>query len=566
MSRAPLCALVLVLWLGTGLAALAGDAAEESGVPEVTDTHRAAFANVRTVRLVLEEDYEKHGETFDVGLREGVVDLLGLWGLTVAGNGDADAELHLTVSARPGRRRGSPRTREWLGGDAGVEGALALRGLPLMYAGYTEAHSTPLRLGPIWAGDVADSPAWRLARQCAYSTVIDVLMRFHVQPISSVLGDRGEEHGKAVVAVLRRVGDERAIGLLVQALRHDSRRVRELAADALARKGEIAVPGLVAALGDSDFRVRLRALGPLRRIGPAAAPAVPAVIECLSDSHAVIREVAASTLPAMGPAAAPTVSALAETLSDADSDVRGAAARALGRIGPAAVSTMSALVDALSDPNWGVHREAARALGSIGSLAAPAVPALIDALSHEHSDVRREAARALGRIGPPAVPALTEALSDSLWQVRRAAGSALGDIGPAAVSATPALAGALSDPNWEVRREAARALGSIGSLAAPAVPALIGALSDERYGVRWEVARALGRIGPAAVLAVPALAEALSKGEPGDRRAAADALGLIGPQAEAAIPALEARAEDDDEDYYVRQAAREALERIRAEE
>jgi HEAT repeat protein len=64
---------------------------------------------------------------------------------------------------------------------------------------------------------------------------------------------------------------------LTAALGDINERVRGSAVDALGLLGAVAVPGLIAALGDINERVRGSAADALGRIGPAAAEAVPAL-------------------------------------------------------------------------------------------------------------------------------------------------------------------------------------------------------------------------------------------------------------------------------------------------
>ncbi len=136
------------------------------------------------------------------------------------------------------------------------------------------------------------------------------------------------------------------------------------------------------------------------------------------------------------------------------------------------------------------------------------------------------------------VAALIEDLKDEDEEVRRDAAAALGDIGPAAAKnkdAVPALIVALKkDEDEEVRRNAATALGKIGPVAAKnkdAVPALIIALKkDVDEEVRRNAAIALGKFGPAAAKnkdAVPALTEALKDEDEDVREAAEEALKKI---------------------------------------
>ena len=201
------------------------------------------------------------------------------------------------------------------------------------------------------------------------------------------------------------------------------------------------------------------------------------------------------------------------------------------------------------------RQEAIKELGQIGPAAAPTVFVLLQIalLPDEHEGVRVSAAIALGEIVPAAAPL-----------VRASAAYALSNpqIVPAAKDAVPALITALEDENVYVRHLATNTLGQIGSAAKDAVPALITALGDENENVRFTAVHALGQIGPAAAPAVPALITAFSSGDENlhVRISAGMALGQIGPAAKDAVPELEKLLSD--KNRYVRETAKEAIEKI----
>jgi HEAT repeat protein len=188
---------------------------------------------------------------------------------------------------------------------------------------------------------------------------------------------------------------------------------------------------------------------------------------------------------------------------------------------------------------------------------------------------RREAISALGTIGDnarEAVPALAKILvEDPDPGARIEAGLALTKM-DSATEAVPELAQALvEDEEPLVRMNAARALLRLGEEAKPAVPELIKALKDKANDtnanafhatIQEVVAVALGKATAGTNEGVPALTEALKAARtiPG-RKALARALGDVGPAAQAAVPPLQALLEDDN--AYVREAARDALEKIK---
>lgn len=197
-------------------------------------------------------------------------------------------------------------------------------------------------------------------------------------------------------------------------------------------------------------------------------------------------------------------------------------------------------------------------------LARDVVRALEDADSQPQ--VRRYLALALGRIGhPAAIPALVEHLEDPDLEVRLHSLWALGNIGDPDVS--DAVAERLQDESSDVRTMAAYVLGVLGS--PDTVDELRVALNDPGPAVRWNAAVALARMEDTA--GVPILRQML------DRSAMEDVPGLRQEQRrQAMLAAIGALAhlggEDvrtlltglrDDEDFRVRQAAREALSEMR---
>ena len=252
--------------------------------------------------------------------------------------------------------------------------------------------------------------------------------------------------------------------------------------------------------------------------------AIPALIATLGEADAVMRRSAAYALGRIGPAVAEVVPALIAALQDAKEGVGRSVARALGRIGPAATRD---LITALQEGEVDVRRYAAYAIGIIGPASTEAIPALIIALGDAEAVVRGSSATALSKIGPAgtgAVPALIATLKDEEVYVREAAAYALGDIGPAATEAIPALITALGAAETVVRGSSATALGKIGRAA---IPNLITALGAAEADVRGTAATALGKIGPAAAVAIPNLLATLRDKDTYVRAAAEQAIAHI---------------------------------------
>lgn len=197
--------------------------------------------------------------------------------------------------------------------------------------------------------------------------------------------------------------------------------MRLVAADALWRtvRDERAIPILLEALRVGTAQNQLFAMKILAEVGPAGKDAVPFLISVLNradpfqsrDTSAEKRrpEDAAKTLGRIGPEARAAVPALEAALEDPDGNIRTSTGLALWRIAHSELA-LKALSGELHDPDQNTRFDAAMALGEIGPAAQSAVPALIEALKNDPS-IRSITAKALAQIGPAAkaaVPALVE--------------------------------------------------------------------------------------------------------------------------------------------------------------
>jgi hypothetical protein len=90
-----------------------------------------------------------------------------------------------------------------------------------------------------------------------------------------------------------------------------------------------------------------------------------ALIAALADSDARVRELAAQAVGAIGPDASPAVPALIALLGSAEEGSRNSACIGLTGIGPSARAALPALRTALSDPSPDVKRFAQRAIDTI---------------------------------------------------------------------------------------------------------------------------------------------------------------------------------------------------------
>jgi HEAT repeat protein/beta-lactamase regulating signal transducer with metallopeptidase domain len=273
-----------------------------------------------------------------------------------------------------------------------------------------------------------------------------------VPALIAALKDTDVKVRRAAASSLGNLEDPRSVPALIEALRDTDAEVRACAAEALGNMEDPrAIPGLTAAIKDSSPEVRRRAISAISNMEGGNKP-VDAFIAALSDSNAEVRETAVEALSEVQDKRA--VRPLIKLLSDPSADVRHQTAHALGNLeDPAAAEPLAA---ALRDSDADVRSAAAQSLSQLGLTTAPA--ALIEATKDKNPDVRQNAIQALGQIrDPKSVPTLRVALNDSNADVRDAAIEALSEVRDS--SALDALVAALksSDPN--VRRQAAEALG-----------------------------------------------------------------------------------------------------------
>jgi len=148
---------------------------------------------------------------------------------------------------------------------------------------------------------------------------------------------------------------------------------------------------LLAALKDTDTRVRGYAADGLGGFPKAAALIVPALKRAARDQSAATRTRVMRSLgqlafnaddrqqrqQVMGLVRPP----LTAGLRDRNPETRVFALYGLGNLGPRAAPALRQIMRALKDPKWNVRAAAAQTLGKMESAATPAVGALIRALS-----------------------------------------------------------------------------------------------------------------------------------------------------------------------------------------
>ena len=221
-----------------------------------------------------------------------------------------------------------------------------------------------------------------------------------------------------------------------------------LAAQALVKLGNEAIPSLRLSLKDRYPGVQLAAANSLWKIRGDGTESIPVLVQLLGDTTNSF-------------------------------DFRWRAAQVLCDMGPKAQPAVQALTRALKDPENFVRFNVARALGSIGSGAQSAIPTLIAAMDENN-------------LAPP-----TRSIDfDGDWQVCAAAAEALGIIGGAPGDVVPGLTQALKNSHAETIMAACRSLAAFGAKAETAVPALLALTQHEDGNVRSAALRALSKIAP----------------------------------------------------------------------
>lgn len=253
--------------------------------------------------------------------------------------------------------------------------------------------------------------------------------------------------------------------------------LRGCAAQDLARRGEVAVPPLVAMLVRGDAGARILALGALAKIGPQAQKGLPALMHLVKT-------------PALLPPHA-----------------AGLPYAAIGAIGAGAMPAIPLLIEKTHDRAR--RHDAVAALGKLGKYdAARVVPHLIRLLeSQEIAGRRRDANAALGAfadIGKPAHAALPLVLvmldeskrlesEVSEWTAIYAL-VAIAEPG----ESTPILVALLDHPKPNMQIHAANGFKQSGAQAASAVPAMLDKLvrSRDDFTMRQMMPGALAAVAP----------------------------------------------------------------------
>lgn len=256
---------------------------------------------------------------------------------------------------------------------------------------------------------------------------------------------------------LGKIGDDRGIQPLVQAIKDEESPVRYVAPEALLRIGSAAVKDLVDLLDNEDPEVVRLSITALGKLGDGRA--VMPLIDKLESKRLTVRNTASKALIRIGE---PAVKPLIGLSKSKDSEIQQASTEALIQIGATVVTP---LIEELKTNLKNYRSIASDVLIRIGS---PAVIPLILEMKDVTSNIRPLSSEMLTAIGKPAVDPLIQALSEKDPEMVWRYVVILGNIGDA--RAVQPLLDAMNTENPKLRYLAAEALVQIG---APSVTPLI---------------------------------------------------------------------------------------------
>lgn len=361
--------------------------------------------------------------------------------------------------------------------------------------------------------------------------------------LATVAATRTEDADVREIALraLARIGDPRAVGPLVEALRHSEVWLVPRIADILTRHGDLAVDPMIEFLeAPARHPARAWAASILGEVG--AARAFPALVRALGDLDDEVRAKGASALGRIGDRRAVGY-LLDHLLSDPAPFVRARIAQALGQFDEPEV--VDRLVRALGDPAWWVRMRSVEALEQVG---AQAEGPLLMALDDTDPEIRIRAAVALERLGVPARLIATlergESTAEATETIARFGNAGARELlAEGLAHAAPAVRGAMieairragrrdlaaelthlvrTDGEAGLRAAALDTLRGLG--AAEGIPAALDHLNDPDQRVRTAAMLLVGQLGG------PELASQIrprtSDPDPVVRAATASALGL----------------------------------------
>lgn len=360
--------------------------------------------------------------------------------------------------------------------------------------------------------------------------------------------------GDAIHTLCRIVPEATDLHEVVAAgLKDDAAEVRNAALEAVIRSPKLGRPSLDAIIAQLDGEQRTAELAAIAigRLGNDALPALPVLIDRLSDDdQPMIR----ASISRIGPVAIPPL--VAAVQGDSPRLSLAQTSEIVGAMGPQAFSALTKLCDSESPLDRAV---VFRTLGRIGRTS-DALVLLERGLEDEHPQVRAASANGLGALGNAArdqLDRLIKLSSDLDATVRMESLAALPKLGVADHVFQDALIAALDDESLQVRTQAARSVAALDEIPEQAIAPLLDRLKDESGDVREAAAQALSKADELPENVVASLLDALVSADASLAQAIVSALGRLEKPTEQAVDALANATEHESHDVQL--AAFQAL-------
>jgi HEAT repeat protein len=281
--------------------------------------------------------------------------------------------------------------------------------------------------------------------------------------IAGCLNDSSARVRRAAVTVLAETGPEATTALADALSDRQPCTIRMLAASSMARWGSEALRALdplIACLGADEEELRSVAALALGKIGNGA---VPALRKLLSSSNASTRIAAAHALGHAGHSAAAALEDLRPlTKGELPPPLRLACAAAAVKISGDSQEGLSVMLDALQSADEPTKLKALQSLRESGAIAKEATHIVLKCLCDESATIRSSAALTLGRLGERSadvISGLNLLLADSESVVRLHTVVALSALAVKGSRAFTALQQAQADEDSRVATAATAAVG-----------------------------------------------------------------------------------------------------------
>ncbi len=352
-----------------------------------------AFRSVKTVRIVVNQSYEK-AKDVSLPFEDWTGKLLTNAGLKVVGSEAKryDAVIRIRARGKPLGAVYSLERYEYAGASLSGTISIEIPNIPSYEEPFRSIIEPPDKIGSARLS-ASDAPFWEAFRaQDSFLPKIFEIMGayFGNKPLIEAIKDGSMKVTLMPGVSLENIKDSRDIKQLIASLR-DERQGTNVA-DALVKIGKPAVRPLIAALKDKNREVQKNAARALGEIKDRQA--VKPLIAVLDEEDRVFRKIVVEALGRIkDPRAVETLIFILGN-KDEDEDTKWEAAAALGRMKDS--RSVEALITALKDRSKDIRAVTAAALGEIKDT--QAVEPLIRALRDKDESVRRNAAAALKKI------------------------------------------------------------------------------------------------------------------------------------------------------------------------